>query len=71
VLWIFVTHKNPPPSVGLEPATEYPVGSVASTLTTGLEKKNYHNVILEMLEMIVAETDMPKYDRSPGNPVDV
>jgi hypothetical protein len=34
VLWIFITRKNPLSSVGLEPATEYPVGSVASTLTT-------------------------------------
>jgi hypothetical protein len=33
-LRIFIAHKNPPPSVGLEPATEYPVGAVASTLTT-------------------------------------
>jgi hypothetical protein len=32
VLGIFITRKNPP--VGLEPATEYPVGSVASALTT-------------------------------------
>jgi hypothetical protein len=31
---IFITHKNPPASVGFEPATEYPVGPVASTLTT-------------------------------------
>jgi hypothetical protein len=34
VLRIFITHKNPPPSVGFEPATECPVGPVASTLTT-------------------------------------
>jgi hypothetical protein len=34
VLGIFITHKNPPSSVGSEPATEYPVGPVASTLTT-------------------------------------
>jgi hypothetical protein len=27
VLWIFITRKNPLSSVGLEPATEYPVGS--------------------------------------------
>jgi hypothetical protein len=33
VLGIFITRKNPPSSVGLEPATEYPAGSVASTLT--------------------------------------
>jgi hypothetical protein len=33
-LWIFITHKNPLPSVGFEPTTEYPVGPVASTLTT-------------------------------------
>jgi hypothetical protein len=32
---IFITHKNPPSSVGFEPATECPVGPVASTLTTG------------------------------------
>jgi hypothetical protein len=31
VLGIFITHKNPPSSVGFEPATEYPVGPVAST----------------------------------------
>jgi hypothetical protein len=31
VLGIFITHKNSPPSVGFEPATECPV---ASTLTT-------------------------------------
>jgi hypothetical protein len=34
VLGNFITHKNPPSSVGLEPATEYPVGPVASTLTS-------------------------------------
>jgi hypothetical protein len=31
VLGIFITHKNPPPSVGFESAAEYPVGPVAST----------------------------------------
>jgi hypothetical protein len=39
VLGIFITHKNPPPSVGLELATECPVGSVASTLT--MHEENY------------------------------
>jgi hypothetical protein len=34
VLGIFITRKNPPPSVVFEPATEYPVGPVASTVTT-------------------------------------
>jgi hypothetical protein len=33
VIGICITRKNPPSSVGLEPATESPVGSVASTLT--------------------------------------
>jgi hypothetical protein len=38
VLGIFITHKNPPPSVGFEPATECPVGPVASTLINKLTK---------------------------------
>jgi hypothetical protein len=37
-LGIFITRKNPPSSAGPEPATEYPVGSVASAafFPTGL-----------------------------------
>jgi hypothetical protein len=43
VLGNFITHKNPPSSVGLEPATEYPVGSVASTVRCSLfEIKNHY-----------------------------
>jgi hypothetical protein len=38
VLEIFITHKNPPSSVGFEPATKYPMGPVASTLTTRLPR---------------------------------
>jgi hypothetical protein len=34
MLGIFITHKNPPSSVGFEPATECPMGLMASSLTT-------------------------------------
>jgi hypothetical protein len=47
-LRIFITHKHPPSSVGLEPATEYPVGPVPSTLTTRPPRAKYvtlHNNI--------------------------
>jgi hypothetical protein len=33
-LQIFITHKNPQPSAGPEPATAGPVGPTASMLTT-------------------------------------
>jgi hypothetical protein len=55
VLWIFITHKNPPSSVGLEPATEYPVGPVASMLIAVLIKpkcnKLYDKIMEDNLEL--------------------
>jgi hypothetical protein len=55
VLGIFITHKNPPSSVWFEPATECPVGPVASTLTTRPPKAVVLSHILR-LSIITSES---------------
>jgi hypothetical protein len=45
-MWISITHKNPLPSVGPEPAPESPVGAAASTLTTRPPRAAPHHAII-------------------------
>jgi hypothetical protein len=48
--------ENPPPSVGFEPATECPVGPVASTLTTRPPKEYTHlsNLVCDFTQFVDA-----------------
>jgi hypothetical protein len=55
MLGIFITHKNPPSSVGFEPTTGCPVGPVASTLTTRPPKAVLFN-IYQKEERLVSHT---------------